>query len=248
VNHAGSNSIDNCIKSLRLLDANYLRDFPAPVILFHEAGLTEAMKNKLVSCLTQFPTFVELTFNVPTHITYVTNVWRVGYMHMCRFFAFEIFKQPILKEFEYYCRLDTDSYVMSKVKEDIFKAAKFHNLHYGFIDDSIVDQPEFTVDLWPTAERYINARPELKIYAKLYRDIPERRLYYNNFELCYLPWFRQEPWTGYADFIDKAGGIYAYRWGDHIIRYIGVRSFMPPQHIQRITSVHYKHDMIEANK
>ena len=129
-----------------------------------------------------------------------------------------------------------------------FKSAKFNNLNYGFIDDSIIDQAEVTAGLWQTSQQFLDAHPDIKTYAKLYRDIQERHLYYTNFELCYLPWFRQDPWTSYADFIDKAGGIYAHRWGDHVIRYIGVRSFMPTQRIQRITSIHYKHDIIEANK
>ena len=48
VNHT-EQAIADGAKSLALLQANYLRRFPTPVLLFHEAGLTDAMKVRLAA-------------------------------------------------------------------------------------------------------------------------------------------------------------------------------------------------------
>jgi len=248
VNHVGNNSINTCINSLTLLNNNYLNNYPTPVIMFHEEGLTDPMKQILINASKAPLTFVLIELKTPEHIKEITGAWRVGYMHMCRFFANEIFKQPILDEFEYYCRLDTDSYILSPVTSNIFEDAKNNNTKYGFINDSLRDNPGFTIGLWALAKTFINNHPEIPTYSKLYTEIEENRLYYTNFELCNISWFKQDPWQLYFKDVDSAGGIYKYRWGDHIIRYIGVRSFVPQEQIKRITNVHYSHQGLEDNK
>jgi len=167
---------------------------------------------------------------------------------MCRFFANEIFKQPILDNFEYYCRLDTDSFILSSVSSNIFEDAKNNNIKYGYINDSIRDVPEYTIGLWKLAQTFIESHKDIPIYSKLYTEIEENRLYYTNFELCNVSWFKSDIWKSFFKVIDNDGGIYRHRWGDHIIRYIGVRSFIPPEQIKRITNIHYSHQGLEDNK
>lgn len=248
VNHSGSNSVDTCIKSLTLLNENYLDKFTTSVILLHEEGLTDQMQERLVNSSNAPLTFVLIPFETPAHIKKTIRGWGVGYLNMCRFFANDIFKQPILDNFEYYCRLDTDSFILSPVLSDIFEDAKNNNIKYGYINDSIRDIPKYTVGLWELAQKFIKEHEEIPVYSKLYSDIEENRLYYTNFELCHIPWFRSDIWKSFFEVIDNDGGIYRHRWGDHVIRYIGVRLFMPPEQIKRITSVHYSHQGLEDNK
>ena len=248
VNHSGGNSVSNCVKSLRLLYGNYLKEFPTPVFLFHESGLTENMKAVLIQSIPSKLTFIPIEFSVPTHVNEINQSCRIGYMHMCRFFANEIFYHPVLNDFEYYCRLDTDSYILSPVKSNIFEDVKTEGILYGFINDSIKDLPQFTEGLWPLADDFLKRHPEIPRYSRLYSDITERSLYYTNFEICKISWFKDNPWKLFFDEIDKNGGIYKHRWGDHTIRYIGVRSFVPSNQIKRITNIHYSHQGIENNK
>ena len=152
VNHAGGNSVDTCIKSLKLLNENYLNKFPTPVILFHELGLTDQMQQRLIDCSNAPLIFELISFSLPSHIKEIKKRWSVGYMHMCRFFANEIFKHPALDDFEYYCRLDTDSFILSPVLYNIFEDAKRNNIKYGYINDSIRDVPTYTVGLWKLAK------------------------------------------------------------------------------------------------
>ncbi len=231
-------------RSLILLRKNYLARFGGPVIAFHEAGLTEEVRRNLVE-RTQVPIqFVQLEFAIPSHIDkFKLYGARLGYMHMCRFFADTIFHHPALATYDYYCRLDTDSFIHSPARADIFKdAAKAKSL-YGFIADHLHDQPEFYSGLWDTARAFVNARPEYQ-YQKRVDQIPEGRVYYTNFELCYLPWFRSDPWSDYFKAIDTTGGIYYTRWGDHTIRYLGVNLLMPPERVMRVTSLPYTHQIV----
>ena len=245
VNHSPK-GVSDFITSLKLLKHNYLDRCDTPVIAFHEAGLT--CQDQIVAESKVQPVFVLVDFKVPACVDPARICGeRLGYMHMCHFFANDIFNHPALNDFEYYCRLDTDSFILSPVTLDIFQWAKRHGCKYGFIDDSITDCPSFFPGLWSTGAKFAEQHPEYPTYAKLYSDIPEGRVYYTNFELCHKPWFQQAPWVPYFDTIDKAGGIYYHRWGDHTIRYMGVRLFMPPEQIKRVTFIHYRHTF-EYNK
>ena len=236
VNH-NERAISDGERSLALLRANYLLKFPVPVLLFHEAGLTDAMKARLSA-------EADATFVLVDFSSYPQGT---GYNHMCRFFAGEVFKHPALADFDYYCRLDTDSFILAPVAYDLFERAVQIGAWYGFLNDEIVDNPSFSQGLWEAARRFID-RVGIAPLAGLYTDIPEGRLYYTNFEVCYLPWFRGALWQAFYGYLDSVGGIYAHRWGDHTMRYIGVRSFMPASRIWRVEGVSYSHQGIGSNR
>jgi hypothetical protein len=44
-----------------------------------------------------------------------------GYNHMIRFWMTYFFDQPDIQKLDYYMRLDTDSFILSKIKFDIFQ-------------------------------------------------------------------------------------------------------------------------------
>ncbi len=235
-------NIGDCCRSLSLLNENYLKQFPTTVIIFHESGLSEQSKQRLIESSKAPLTFVLVVFKVPSFINEreINNGWRLGYKHMCRFFANEIFYQPILDYFDYYCRIDTDSYWLSPVTSNIFDDAEKNNAMYGFVNDSMYDAPDCAEGLWNAARKFINEHQDLEVYNRM-SDIPELRYYSVNFELAYIPWFKQDPWRLFFNAIDKEGGIYKHRWGDHCIRYIGLKLFMHPDNIKRITNIHYRH-------
>ena len=54
-----------------------------------------------------------------------------GYQHMSRFWTKGIFEQPLVKELQYYMRLDTDSLILSPVF-DIFEDAARRGVKYGY--------------------------------------------------------------------------------------------------------------------
>ena len=226
VNHT-DRAVEDGVRSLALLQANYLDRFPTPVLLFHEAHLTDEMKQQLTASARV--RFVPVDFS-----SYPEGV---GYKHMCRFFAGKIFHQPALADFDYYCRLDTDSFINAPIQYDLFDCAQQTGTWYGYLNDAIQDNLAYCQGLWDAARRFGISTA----------GIPEGRLYYTNFEVCYLPWFRGNPWQAFFEFLDDAGGIYTYRWGDHTIRYIGVKAFMEPERVKQFTGIAYSHQGIGAS-
>jgi hypothetical protein len=227
-------------KSLSLLQTHYLAEHPCDVIIFHEADLPASRIIELAkaSGISAKCALVEFRY---THAgAPLLSKRDLGYRHMCRFFANELFQRPELMDYEYYCRLDTDSYILSPIVFDLFEFAKAQAVDYGYIA-VVDDEPKFCHDLWATAEQYINAHPEIPTYRKLYTEIPEAKCFYTNFEVCRLAWFRRPVWQDYFKHLDATGGIFRHRWGDHVIRYIGVNLFIQQPQIHQFRNIHYAH-------
>jgi hypothetical protein len=51
------------------------------------------------------------------------------------------------------------------------------------------------------------------------------RIYYNNFEVFQTKFFRQMDVRAWIDAIDASHGIYKYRWGDAMLRYLTLALF-----------------------
>lgn len=47
----------------------------------------------------------------------------------------------------------------------------------------------------------------------------------------------------YFDYLDKLGGIYIYRWGDHVIHTLGIAMFMPENQTHRFRDIAYRHQV-----
>ena len=207
--------IDGLNKSLDLVSKNilpYTKDLD--ILLFHEESLDNFLPDiiklpniklhKIEFNIPEYPE--EIKNNIPEFYPHPTHgkgpiAWghpgfTLGYRHMCRFFAGEIFKNDILKEYDYYMRLDTDSFILSPLNYDIFKWAKENKCYYGYIAPAVqYDNPKVAEGLSD------------KVKEKYPNNIPEFLLYYTNFELVYIPWFRGK-YMEFYDYVDSLGGIY----------------------------------------
>lgn len=243
--------IDGLNKSLELVSKNVLpfsENFD--ILLFHEDSLDSFLPDiiklpnikfhKIEFSVPDYPE--EIKNNIPEFYPHPTHgngpiAWghpgfTLGYRHMCRFFAGEIFKNDILKDYDYYMRLDTDSFILSPLNYDIFKWAKEKKCYYGYIAPAVQhDNPKVAEGL------------SSKVREKYPNSIPEFLLYYTNFELVYLPWFRGK-YMEFYDYVDKLGGIYTNRWGDHIIRFLGVNLFMNKENIIPVHGFTYQHGAV----
>lgn len=239
--------VDDFINSLILLKKNYLQDYPCPVVGFYESSLPLEIR-KTINDRSGVPVqYIEVDFSVVPDIYDKNRLLdvRLGYHHMCHFFANDVFHQPVVKDWEYYLRLDTDSFILSQVGYDIFEEARKKNVFYGFVGISD-DSPRFQKGLRDVVKKYVENHSSCEYYKSLDK-IPECEVYYNNFEVCFIPWFQQEPWISFFKTIDKSGGIWTTRWGDHAIRTYGVNLLMSSDHIYQYKDIHYKHAEFENN-
>jgi hypothetical protein len=95
---------------------------------------------------------------VPNKLLLAGHSWGVGYRHMSRFFCKGLFELPeIVDNFDYYWRLDADSFLLKPVLKDPFKTLRDSGREYGYM---VVTQEDESVvrGLWNTTSEYVNLR------------------------------------------------------------------------------------------
>jgi len=166
---------------------------------------------------------------------------KVGYKHMCRFWAGEIFKNQMIKEYDFFLRLDCDSFILEKVKYNIFEEFEKDKKICAYMKGSkSMDNPKMSFGLNNEIFRF-EEKYEGKIIDSI-KTIPEGTLVGTNFELCNIKSILNSDYMKVYEHIDKSGGIYIHRWGDHIIRYAIVSMIFGKNCIKYIDNIVYRHN------
>ena len=98
----------------------------------------------------------------------------IAYRNMCRFQAKTLFELPIMRNLEYYMRLDAHSYIQAPVKMDIFTYMKSNNLLYGY-PCVWRDDPRCTENLWSATEFYMMTK---KITPHFYEKMKSSKMFF----------------------------------------------------------------------
>ena len=219
-------------KSLALLrKSEALR--PYPIIAYHEADLPKSVIEELAAAYSI--RFIELAFErpryapeieaaIPAVFSFSDKFFTMGYRHMCRFFSGEIFKRPELLGYRYLLRLDTDSYLLEPVG-DFFQQLESAGSVYGYrlVSD---EHPECFADFYRTFKEAVES---LGHYYILNPHVELRGfIYYTNFEVMNLDYFRSELYLRVYDHLDRSGGFYVHRWGDALFRFAFLEQFRAP--------------------
>lgn len=223
-------SIASLERSLTLLKRNFLPWSPADVLIFHEANLKpEQLEGRTagVSVRTALVDFSE----IPPAMASLPPGQR-GYRHMCHFFANDIFHRDELSGYDYFMRLDDDSFILSPLMFDVFARMRERRFRYAY-RAVLNDRPHVCVGLGDVVARHFR--------GGVCKSPPPYKIFYTNFEICDLAWFRGVEWQSYFAAIDQAGGIWRHRWGDAPIRYYGVMNALPPEALWNIVELHYHH-------
>lgn len=168
--------------ALTRLQTSFLHSHAYPVAIVHE-DFTEGIMKDLCSYVSTRLHFLEVRFRIPQWLEEVSNnVPRIvrhwpyphaptglthmhglipygkresfGYYHMCRFFAGAGFMLPFFNDYDWYMRLDTDSWCNTKSFDgDIFKQMVAHNKTYAYWEGSFESGQE-AEGLWDFAREY----------------------------------------------------------------------------------------------
>ena len=227
-------------KSIDLLKNNFIGLNKIDIIIFHEESLTPFLN--IIKTFYSNIIFQKIIFELPDYYKsynilqnfphpFVPNMYfPIGYRHMCRFFSGEIFKLPIIQNYDNYLRLDTDSFI-NNIDFDLFDFIEKNNIYYGYIEQGVqYDEPGVTKGLWNLAK---SIKPD--------QNIEENKMYYTNFEVCNVKWFNSQDYMSFYKKIDENGGIMTHRWGDAPIRYLGVNMFMNKENIYGFDNIGYQH-------
>ena len=232
--------------SLTNLYKNYVEKFPCDVVIFHESDMPKKfidlasvkfnnLKFKEVSL--QPPLFLteeNLKFKDPTNLP-------TSYRSMCRFYAVDFFNY--LSDYDYYMRLDVDSYLPSSIDFDIFKYLNDKKLKYGYVAE-IIEHPPVVKGLAKYIQKYkekFNIKDKFVDYLLDDKKEYNYRMIYNNFEVGSLDVYKEPGIKKFLEMLDKSGYIYEYRWGDAPIRTFMLSLFVDRNKIHRFTDIDYTH-------
>ena len=227
-------SISALEKSLSLLKENFLPWSPADILVFHEDNMKPSQLEGRTVGLPVKTALVDFS-SVPPEMADVPPEKR-GYRHMCHFFANDIFFRGELDGYDYYMRMDDDSFILSPLRFNVFERMRGNGYKYAY-RVVLKDRPHVCVGFGDLVKDYFAAEGR-ELTCRL---PPPYKVFYTNFEICDINWFKGKDWQDWFAAIDKAGGIWRYRWGDHIIRYYGLSNILPQSMLWCLKEMHYRH-------
>lgn len=222
--------------SLSLLWNNFILSHRYPVIVFEEGDFTEEQR-KEARMICPGTTFRTVDLSPPSWVdtspagrkTWALKRFGIGYRSMCRFFSMQVFKH-LEGEFDYYMRLDDDSEVLSPVKTDLFRCMEDNDFWYAWRS------------LWPENNGMDGLLSLIRQHDPALRSLGSiKSVYYTNFHMAKTDLWSQPKIASLLEAIDKSGGIYKYRWGDHCIQTYICKAYVPQRHVKLFREFAYKH-------
>ncbi|CAF0959578.1 unnamed protein product, partial [Adineta steineri] len=159
-----------------------------------------------------------------------------NYHHMCRFWFKLILDIPLINKYDYVMRLDSDSKVMG-VWFNVFElmknktAVNFANVEQADTEailPGLMKLKTFTLDY----QKKYGIIPKNPIRLTRAFDIPNHiRLHNTNFDIFKVEFFKSQLVTHWINAVDESFGIFRYRWGDHVLRYLTTAMFATPNEV-----------------
>jgi hypothetical protein len=223
---------------LTQLDARLLDNCSSAILLFHTgfpfasefAQIMNATRRRVIfrnvdKYFASFPDGFNPYINEPTFVK--RGKW--NYHQMIRFWFKLIFEIEEIQRFEYVMRLDTDSRLIGRWF-NVFELMRTRQLVY------LANEQHF--ELEKVLPGTMNLQKFFVAYQKQIKLVPQDqakvdsaftkdgiRTYYNNFEVFQTKFFRRTSVRAWIDAIDASHGIYKYRWGDAMLRYLTLALF-----------------------
>jgi hypothetical protein len=109
-----------------------------PFLLFHDQNFTSSMREQILSCIHKYNkkiqiSFAFINFKTKVKIDKGTSEYKtIGYRMMCRFWTYDVFYHPAIKQgqYDYLMRMDDDSYFSDGTGKDLFLYMNNKKLDY----------------------------------------------------------------------------------------------------------------------
>ena len=241
--------------SLVLLYKNFNSKYKYPVVVFHD-DIQRTTLAQLFGALNQSLGFVPnikfeiLKFELPPHISADPSLYNppltqfgMGYRHMCRLHSGELYKHSALLQYDWYWRLDSDSFLLSEIKYDVFDHMAEKGYEYAYLAEYEKEASFVAEGLWDTTKKFMadNSIIPASLNDKLKDGEWNWDMFSTNFEIAKFSFFRDKEYMSYYDCLDQTGKIYYGRWGDAPIHWFGVHMFLPDSKIWCIKDITYQH-------
>ena len=229
---------------LQLVDDNFQDNFTTPLLIMHSGKLYEAQLVQVSTMMKRPVLFLNIAdafrlFPINFDPCQATTSYRVrgkwNYLLMIRFWFKFIFELPQLKDYEYIMRLDDDSQMIGKWI-NVFDEMRAKNAVYfaNNVDVDLEEQLPGTMKLKEVTDKYIQQNNVIVKQSDMLNGAFSNntvRNYYNNFEVSKVEFFQRQNVRRWVDAIDATQGIFKYRWGDAVLRYLTLAIFARRQEV-----------------
>lgn len=261
---ARNNDMNELMESIRSVEDRFNKKFQYDWVFLNDEEFTEEFKetmSALVSGEAKFGQIPTEHWSYPEWIdqgraAQVRNEMREkkiiyghseSYRHMCRYESGFFYRHELMKDYEFYWRVEPGVKIYCDIDYDIFKFMKDNNKKYGFTIS--LREYEATIEtLWKTTKEFTDANPELVHKNNMMDFVSDDQgtsynlcHFWSNFEVASLDLWRGEAYTKYFDFLDHAGGFFYERWGDAPVHSIGAALFLDRNEIHHFADVGYYH-------
>ncbi|KAJ8612757.1 hypothetical protein CTAYLR_010390 [Chrysophaeum taylorii] len=200
---------------------------------------------------------VAIAANVPwAEFVNISSVWgdaavvdrealdrSLGYSHMCRFYAVQIFR--VLRSYAIIMRVDDDVFVLNRVPYDPFRLVWQRR---GTVYAYGVTNREEHLATAETFRPWLAERCEARRDAfcrETARDVVDR-MYFNNIFVARVEWWNSAPVRAFLADVDASDGIYRYRWGDAPVQTAALKFLVAgpanvSRRVARLPALHYVH-------
>ncbi|KAJ2497807.1 alpha-1,2-mannosyltransferase ktr1 [Coemansia sp. RSA 1972] len=169
-----------------------------------------------------------------------------SYRLMCRYQSGFVYKHELLKDLDYYWRIEPDVHYYCDIPYDPFKYMKDNKLIYGYTI-SPVEKAETVETLWDTTRKWILENPDfLQDKSFIHWVVNEKSVYtrchfWSNFEIVDLSFYRSEAYESYFQHLDRAGGFFYERWGDAPVHSMAASILLRKEQIHWFEDIGYHH-------
>ncbi|KAJ1738267.1 hypothetical protein LPJ78_005744 [Coemansia sp. RSA 989] len=168
-----------------------------------------------------------------------------SYRKMCRFYSGFFFRHPLLKDLDYYWRIEPGVEYTCAIPYDPFVYMHQHSLKYSFTI-TLREYPETVPKLWTTTNAFRAAFPEHVAPENTLHWLQANGSYnmchfWSNFEIGSLDFFRSREYQAYFDFLDRTGGFFYERWGDAPVHTLAATMLLNRSQIHYFGDIGYFH-------
>ncbi|GME72299.1 unnamed protein product [Ambrosiozyma monospora] len=268
--------LPDVLRSMRSLEDRFNKDYHYTWTFLNDVDFTELFKletTAMASGDTQYATIPAEDWNTPWYINETKynecvkkfteeNIiygFSKSYRNMCHFNSGYFYKQELLKNYDYYFRVEPGVEYFCDFQMDPFRLMREQKKKYGFVI-SIIEYEETIPTLWPTVEDFLHEYPDAQNansavefvtnkepigFAVL--DVETNSAYnlchfWSNFEIGDLNFFRSDVYEAYFTYLSKSGGFHYERWGDAPVHSIAAALLLDKNEIHRFEDIGYYHN------
>ncbi|GAA5989169.1 hypothetical protein JCM5350_005109 [Sporobolomyces pararoseus] len=172
----------------------------------------------------------------------------VPYRKMCRYNSGFFFEHELLKDYEYYWRVEPNVKFFCNLDYDPFKLMKDGNKKYGFVV-SLYEYRETVESLWKVTKEWMEKFPQYLAKPNLLNWISNDGgetynmcHYWSNFEIGSLGFYRSDAYRSYFKHLDDSGGFFYERFGDAPVHSVAASLLLKPEELHYFSDIGYRHE------